>query len=244
MIANFIYGAQPVQEFIRKHPQLIKTIWAKDPEIWQKLVKHTKKKIIVHKVTSFELSKMAGQEANHQGVVAEIQEYQYLAPLDLWKQLSGREKDLILVLDQVHDPHNFGAIIRSACLFGVKNILILNRKQVEVTPTVVKTSAGTAFDLKITKVPNLHQALETLKELGYWIYASNLNEHATDIRKVDFATKSVLIVGNEGDGIRPLLTKTSDFNIYVPIRPEIDSLNVSTATAVMLFAIASQLKLV
>ncbi|ATZ16699.1 23S rRNA (guanosine2251-2'-O)-methyltransferase [Entomoplasma freundtii] len=244
MAMNLIYGNQPVQDFLLKRPQLIRKIWTKDPEVWLARIQKTGRKITVNKLNPIELGKLAGKEANHQGVVAEIQEFQYFPAIELWKQLPQRDKDLVLVLDQIHDPHNFGAIIRSACLFGVQNIIMLNRHQVEVTPTVVKTSAGTAFDVKITKVANLYQALETLKENGYWIYASNLNQEAQDLRNVDFAAKTVLVVGNEGDGIRPLLTKASDFNVYIPIRPEIDSLNVSTATAIMLFAIATQLKLV
>lgn len=241
---NLIYGKHAVEEFLEKHPQLIKKIWVKDRIAFTQLQKKYINQFPILHIDGQKIEKIIGEDVNHQGWLAEIKEYNYLPFLELEKQITKRHQDLILVLDQIHDPYNFGAIIRSASLLGVKNILILNHRQVAVNSTVVKTSAGTVYDLQISKVNNLSQTLNVLKKNGYWIYASNLNQKAVDIRQVKFAAKTVLIIGNEEKGVSELVTKNSDQNVFVPSNKNIDSFNASVATALILYEIANQLKLI
>jgi len=113
------------------------------------------------------MEKMFDQKVNHQGYVAEIKEFNYTPFNELLAAINTQEKAIVLVLDQIHDPYNFGAIIRSAALLNVSYLIILDHKQVLVNPTVVKTSAGTAYDMIISKVNNLTNALEKLKEVGF-----------------------------------------------------------------------------
>ncbi|MBY7704401.1 hypothetical protein JIY74_29650 [Vibrio harveyi] len=110
---------------------------------------------------------MFDEHVNHQGIVAEIKEFNYTPFSELLDFVNQQEKSFILMLDQIHDSYNFGAIIRSAVLLGVDGIVILDRKQVQVNPTVVKTSSGTAYDIKISKVNNLSNAISQLKDNNF-----------------------------------------------------------------------------
>jgi len=117
--------------------------------------------------TNQKMEKMFEQKVNHQGYVAEVKEFNYTPFGELLNAINELEKAIVLVLDQIHDPYNFGAIIRSAVLLNVGYLVILDRKQVLINPMVVKTSAGTAYDLQICKVNNLANALEKLKAAGF-----------------------------------------------------------------------------
>ena len=137
-------------------------------------------------------------KGNHQGVVAAVSSYEYYALEDI---ISDKEYPLILLLDQLEDPHNFGAIIRTAAAVGVDGIIILDRRSVSVTPTVTKIAAGAIDNVKIVKVNNLNRAIDTLKDLGYWIVGSDLRK-AVPYTDIDFKMKTVLVMGSEGKGMR------------------------------------------
>jgi 23S rRNA (guanosine2251-2'-O)-methyltransferase len=124
-------------------------------------------KINVIKSNDEELSKMFYDEVNHQGIVAEVKEYNYVPFSEAISKLKKKEVSIVLILDQIHDSYNFGAILRSASLLGVDQVIILDRKQVSVNSTVVKTSAGTVYDLSISKVTNLNNAIKELQQNGY-----------------------------------------------------------------------------
>ncbi|AVP49530.1 23S rRNA (guanosine(2251)-2'-O)-methyltransferase RlmB [Williamsoniiplasma luminosum] len=243
MKPNLIYGKHAVEEFLNKHPKMIKFIYVKNINEFENNQNINEFNIKVIKKNEIDLNKMFDEVVNHQNVIAEVKEYNYKPFGEIKNKLATRETDLILILDQIHDPYNFGAIIRSATLLGVKNIVIMDHKQVMVTPTVVKTSAGTVYDLEISKVSNLNNVIAELKKQGYWIYSSNLNKNAQDIRDVDFAQKTALIIGNEQYGVSDLLTKNSDLNIFIPSTKIIDSYNVSVATGILLYEIGKKIKL-
>lgn len=174
------------------------------------------------------------RENNSQGVVAYLSEYNYYVTLDqfLEKELI-KDKSTIVVLDQIQDPRNFGAIIRSCECFGVKGIIIQDRNNVKVTETVIKTSAGAIEYVDIIQVVNISQALDKLKKYGYFIYAT-AGEAKTNYNSVNYADKSVLIVGNEGDGIRKKVREHSDMIVKIPLKGKVNSLNVSVATGICL----------
>lgn len=174
------------------------------------------------------------REENSQGIVGYISEYDYYITLEelLEKELM-KEKSLIVVLDQVQDPHNFGAIIRSCECFGVQGIIIQDRNNVKVTQTVIKSSAGSIEHIDIVQVVNISDTLDKLKKYGYFIYAA-AGEGQTLYKNVDYAEKAVLVVGNEGNGIRKKVREHSDMIVKIPMYGKINSLNVSVATGIFL----------
>ncbi|AEM68459.1 23S rRNA (guanosine(2251)-2'-O)-methyltransferase RlmB [Mycoplasma putrefaciens] len=240
MNKNLIYGKHTILEFLEKHPKMLKTIWTKDLA-YLKSFNLNDYKVQIIKTTEKNLDQMFDQTVNHQGMVAEIKEFNYTPFSELLTILKAQTTSLVLLLDQIHDPYNFGAIIRTAVLLGVDGIVILDRKQAQVNSGVLKTSSGTAYDLKISKVNNLTNAIKQLKDHGFWVYSTNLNNKSVDFRTVDFANKSVLVIGNEQKGVSDLVTKNSDLNIFIPSNKTIDSFNVSVASALICFQIATKL---
>ncbi|WP_245576617.1 23S rRNA (guanosine(2251)-2'-O)-methyltransferase RlmB [Mesoplasma seiffertii] len=238
---NLIYGRHAIEEFVQKHPKMIRKIWVKDFKYLEKFTSLDQFGIKVIKTTDEQLDKMFYESVNHQGIVAEVKEYNYVPFAEALDSLKEKATAIVLMLDQIHDSHNFGAILRSASLLGVDQVVMLDRKQVSVNSTVVKTSAGTVYDLNISKVSNLSNAIKELQQQGFWVYSTNLNKDSVDVRKVDFAQKSVLIIGNEQKGVSELVTKNSDMNIFIPSTKTIDSFNASVAAAIVLFEVANKI---
>lgn len=149
-----------------------------------------------------------------------------------------REKATILILDCITDPHNLGAMLRSADQFNVDCVIIPQRGSAKESATVMKTSAGAARYVKIFIVPNLKRSIELLKQYHFWIYGTDTN--GTSLQKEKFASRSALIMGNEGKGMRALTAESCDKIITIPTRGHIDSLNVSVACAIILYELYLQ----
>lgn len=173
---------------------------------------------------------------NHQGIIIDMEDYQY-TPLN---KILNREDDKILLLDHILDPHNFGAIIRTAVAAGFNAIIIPNDRQVLVNSTVVKTSVGAVFDIDIVLVTNLNNTIKTLKDNGFWIYGTVMN--GEDYRDVDYNGKTCLIIGNEEKGISKLVKENCDFLVTIPISPKIDSLNASVAAGILIYEVVRSRK--
>jgi 23S rRNA (guanosine2251-2'-O)-methyltransferase len=154
------------------------------------------------------------------------------------KELPESPLPLILMLDGITDPHNFGAILRTADAAGVNAVIIRERRQVHVTDAVVKASAGAAYTVPIFEVVNLSQTLRMLGENGFWSAAAATGEDSKPYREHDWNIRTVLIVGAEGAGISDLIKKEADVRISIPMSGKIDSLNVSVATGILLFEAA------
>lgn len=238
---NLIYGKHAIEEFVQKHPKMICKIWVKDYKYLEKFTDLDQFGIKVIKSNDEQLAKMFYEDVNHQGMVAEVKEYNYVPFAQALLNLKEKKSAIVLLLDQIHDSHNFGAILRSASLLGVDQVVILDRKQVSVNATVVKTSAGTVYDLNISKVSNLNNAIKEFQQNGFWVYSTNLNKNSVDMCKVDFAPKSVVIIGNEQKGVSELITKNSDMNIFIPSTKTIDSFNASVAAGLVLFEVANKI---
>jgi len=239
---NLIYGKHAVIRFLENHPNMVIKVYtshAKDL-LASGLVDEPQ----VTSSTNDKLAKMFNEPVNHQGYVASVKEFNYTPFKEMLNELAVLPTAGVLILDQIHDPYNFGAMIRSALLNNVKHIIILERKQVPVNATVVKTSAGTVYGAKIAKVTNLNQAMKELQNLGFWMYASNLNASAQNLHEVKFAEKSALLIGNEQKGLGELVTKNSDVNVFIPSSQIIDSYNASVAAGILLYTLSSQLKLI
>jgi 23S rRNA (guanosine2251-2'-O)-methyltransferase len=158
--------------------------------------------------------------------------------LEFIETLNTGDSPLLLMLDGIEDPHNFGAILRSAYASGVAGIVIRSRRQAPLTDTVFKTSAGAAALIPIFEVPNLEQLVRALKPLGWWAVAAQMGESATDYHDLDWQRATILIVGAEGKGVSDLLRKRSDDLVSIPMPGGIDSLNASVAAGVLLFEAA------
>lgn len=232
---SLIYGKHAVNEFIKKHPNLIKKIYVSNNF---KVESNEFDFHVIHTDVK-KIEAMVGVEVNHQGVVAEVKEFNYKPFDEALYELNNEGPKLVLILDKIQDPYNFGAIIRSASLLGVDQIVILDHKQVFVNSTVVKTSAGTVYDMKISKVTNLSNAIKDLQKNGFWVYSTHLNSESTDMRKVDFANKTAIVIGNEHKGVSELVMKNSDMNVYIPSTNTIDSYNANVATSLILYYVAN-----
>lgn len=182
-----------------------------------------------------EISKLddLSSKGNHQGVVLEVKPFEYSDLTTIINISKKKEHPLILILDEIEDPHNFGAIIRSADAFGVDGIIIKKQNQVPVTMTVSKVSTGAIEFVKIAQVANLSVAIDKLKENGYWIYSAD-GSGKDDYQKIKYDGPVALVVGSEGRGISRLVLKNSDFIIKIPMNGHVNSLNVSVATGILL----------
>ncbi len=175
-------------------------------------------------------------EDNHQGIIIDMEDYQYTP----FSKILEKEYDKILILDHILDPHNFGAIIRTAVASGFNAIIIPNDRQVLVNSTVVKTSVGAVFDIDIVLVTNINNTIKTLKDNGFWIYGTVMN--GEDYSSVDYNGKVCLIIGNEEKGISRLVKESCDFLITIPISPKIDSLNASVAAGILMYEVVRNRK--
>jgi len=176
---------------------------------------------------------------HHQGIVAVIRPYDFIDLDVLLRQADSQAFGLLLILDSIQDPQNFGAIIRNAEAFGAAGIIIKKDRQVGLTATVAKVSAGSIEHVAIAQVINLSQTIKQLKQAGYWIVSTAI-AGAIDYRSFDYKRKIALIVGSEGDGVSPLLLKNSDVIVQIPMVGQINSINASAASAVLLSHIHSQ----
>lgn len=185
-----------------------------------------------------ELDKMA-ETKSHQGIIAEVEDYKYVEVSDILEYArTKREDPFIILLDEIEDPHNFGAIIRSAECVGAHGIIIKNRNQAMVTATVVSASAGASEYMKIARVNNLSKTIEELKQDGLWFACADMD--GTPMTKTNLKGSIGLVVGNEGSGVSRLVKEKCDFIVKIPMKGHIDSLNVSVATGVLLYEINRQ----
>ena len=176
----------------------------------------------------------------HQGIIGKISLDKLIRPYqEFIKDFKINNDTLILILGEIQDPHNVGAIIRSAVAFGASAILIPKHNQAPITSTVIKVSVGMAFQIPLVEVGNVNQIVRDLKDKGFWIYG--LDEKADqNITDESFDQPTVFILGNEAKGIRQKTLELCDTLISIPINPKCESLNVAASTAVAIFAWSQQ----
>lgn len=184
------------------------------------------------------LDEMSGG-AKHQGVIAIAAEMNYSTVEEILAYAEERgEKPFIVLCDGIEDPHNLGAIIRTAECSGVHGVIIPKRRAVGLTSTVAKSSAGALSHMRIAKVTNLAVTLDELKERGLWAYAADMD--GTDYRSTDMRGGSVIVLGSEGFGISRLVKEKCDFVVSIKMYGQVNSMNVSCAAAVILTEVAHQ----
>jgi 23S rRNA (guanosine2251-2'-O)-methyltransferase len=209
-VAEFIYGRRPVTEAERGR-RAVHRVW-RAPE-----------------TPPEELEKRCGSP-EHQGVVAEVDPYPYADP----GSLLDAEDALVVVLDEIQDPHNLGAVCRSAEVAGASGVVIPERRAAAVTPAVAKASAGAVEHLAVARVRNIADWLAQAKDAGAWSYGAAADAEAA-YTDVDWKGRAVLVLGSEGKGLRPRVASSCDQLVSIPQRGELDSLNASVAAAVILF---------
>ena len=199
-----------------------------------KIIAQCRDKGIVVKETDIrKLDKLCGYE-QHQGIVAIASEKEYVEIEDLIEIARDRgEKPLIVIADNVSDPHNLGAIIRCAEGAGAHGIIIPKRRSACITPAVTKASAGAVEHLAAVKCVNVTETIKKLKEYGLWVFAAEAD--GEDYTKVDFDVPCAIVLGSEENGVSALVKKNCDYIVSLPMRGKVNSLNVSTASAVLLY---------
>lgn len=227
-MTKYIYGKNSVLDALKANYPIKKIYLLKGHDIKLNFKN-------VEYLTNFELNKLIN--GNHQGYIAEIEEYKYY---DLGSIFKDRAQ-FVLMLDHIQDPQNLGAIIRSANAFSVKHIIIPKDRSASITPTVLKISSGGFNNIKIIKVASLFDAINQLKKNDFWVYATALNNKAINVCKASFNFPLCLIMGNEEKGVSNTLLNISDQNVYIAQSGEVQSLNVSVATGIMLYEINKKL---
>ncbi len=197
------------------------------------------KKVNVQYTDKVKLEFLCGVK-NHQGVVAYLAAKEYCSIDDILS--FAKEKDeppLIVIADEITDPHNLGAIIRTADACGAHGMIIPKHRGVGVTPAVSKASAGAVLHMPMAKVTNISAAIDELKSKGVWIYGADM-EMSTMLFKTDFSGPCAIVVGSEGFGISRLVKEKCDFLVGIPMRGNVNSLNASVAAAVILYEVMRQ----
>lgn len=213
-----VYGMNVLKELDKKK---IKKVFTSRKEVCKYC---SENKIKYELVDNHLLNKMCVY--NHQGVVIDAFDYDYYTLKDI-------EGNLVLILDHLENPHNFGAIIRTCASVGIKSIIIPKDRSVGVTDVVVKTSVGTINYVKIIMVNNLVATIKTLQKEGFFVYAASME--GTDFRKVDYSNKVALVIGNEGSGVSRLVKESSDCLISIPMNKNVESLNASVAASILIY---------
>jgi 23S rRNA (guanosine2251-2'-O)-methyltransferase len=223
-----LYGRNPVREALRG-PRAVKRIWATqralDGEDWLGSSE-------TRAVDGAEIERLCGSP-EHQGVCAEVSDYRY-ADADA---LLAAEDALVVCLDEVQDPHNLGAVCRVAESAGAAGVVIPERRSAEVTPAAAKASAGAIEHLPVARVGNLANWLGEAKQAGAWVYGAEAGPEAAPYDTLDYNGRVVLVLGSEGRGLRPRVADSCDQLVSLPQRGRLNSLNVSTAAAALMYGI-------
>ena len=176
----------------------------------------------------------------HQGVIALVAAHEYCTIDDILEEAASRgENPLIVVCDELSDPHNLGAILRSAECAGAHGVIIPKRRSVGLTATVAKASAGAIEYMKVARVTNINNAIGELKEKGVWVFGTAA-EGSIPMYKADLSGAAAIVIGNEGDGISPLVRKNCDVMVNIPMQGKISSLNASAAASILLYEAVRQ----
>lgn len=237
--ANLIVGRNPVTEALKSGREIDKLLVSATEGSMIKILAQAKEKgIPVMKVEKAALDRIAPGQA-HQGVAAYISPYEYAELDDIFaKADAAGEEPFIIILDNLEDPHNLGAIMRTAECAGAHGIIIPKRRACGLTDVVAKASAGAIEYMPCVKVTNIAQTIEELKEKGIWVAACDMG--GQEYYKADLTGKLAVVVGSEGFGISKLVREKCDFVVSMPMLGKITSLNASNAAAVIIYEVRKQ----
>lgn len=239
-MADTIIGRNAVMEALKSDREIEKLMVAKGAEgSIRKIVGMAKdKKIPVHYSDKTALDRIA-DGGNHQGIAAQVSSYQYCQVEDILDRARKRGEDpFLIILDGLEDPHNLGAIMRTAECCGAHGIVIPKRRSVGLTETVAKASAGAIEYMLCAKVPNIGQAIDKLKAEGVWVAACDMG--GQPYTRQDLTGSLAVVVGSEGAGISRLVREKCDFVVSIPMKGKISSLNASNAAAILMYEVVRQ----
>ncbi len=240
---DLLWGVHPVLECLQQHPEQIAELFVQKERRGEKvtaIVALAKEQgLRLRFVDSLKITGEGSGEVRHQGVIARTTEAGLLDFNVFAERLQQRiekgEPCRIVVLDSLQDPHNVGAIIRSALASGAAGVLTTRERSAPLGGTAAKSSAGAMAHIDICQVTNLVTALAALKELGFWVFGAVKDDVAQSLYQTDLTVPACLVVGSEGKGIRPLVKKECDLLLSIPMSGQLDSLNSSVAAGVFLF---------
>lgn len=231
----YIYGKNVCCERINSNDKIVRAYVSnkfRDRDIVDKLFA---KKVKVNFVDNKVLDKKV--DGNHQGIILEVDDIKTYTLDNLINIIKDKDNPLVVMLDHLEDPHNFGAIIRTCEALGIDGIIIPNDRSVRITSTVIKTSVGATDYVKIIRVANLQVAIKKLKENGFWIVGTDMR--GDDYTKLDYNLPICLVIGNEGHGMSGVVKNNCDFIATIPMSGKINSLNASVSCGIILSQIVN-----
>ena len=228
-------GVHALQEVLKYVPdRLLKVYTVGAQERKHRLIDECEKRgVPVQRVSMELLTKMAGSDS-HQCFVAHVQGRKFWDVPEFLEKMEDQDRVFVLMLDQIFDPQNFGALLRAAECFGVDGVVWSKNRGCDLTPAVAKASCGASELIRLLRISNLADSVEKFQKNGFEIVASLADPKAQSCVDFSYAPKTLLIVGSEGEGIQPLLRKMADRFLYIPLKGKIESLNVSQAASVLL----------
>ena len=232
----YIYGKHALMEALAHTPRVIRKVYLapdmRDAELRALLTRHA---IFAAPLAPGKGKELVGRDTTHQGVIAIMDPSSLLVSLDdFLKALDIKTNPSVAVLGEIQDPHNVGAIIRSAAAFGLSGVLIPEHNQAGITGAVVKASSGMVFSIPLVSIGNVNHTIKVLKEKGFWIYGLAMNG-ATKLGAEAFDAPSAFVIGNEGAGIREKTLVACDVTLKIPMHERTESLNAAVSAAVVFY---------
>lgn len=228
----YICGRNVAKEYLLNN-EIINNIYLQENFSDQEVLRLIeKKKYNVKIVKKYELDKMTKE--NHQGIILKVNDFKY-SDLD---SFTNKDDSLVVLLDHIEDPHNFGAIIRTCEAANVDGIIIPKNRSVDVNSTVIRTSVGATKYVPVAQVTNIKSTIDKLKKDGYWIVGTDMN--GTNYSQIDYKGKTCIIIGNEGSGMARIVRENCDFIAEIPMKGKINSLNASVAAGIIIYEAVKQ----
>lgn len=236
--SNIICGRNPVLEALRSGREIDRLLVAHGTgggSVTAIIAKCRAKGILIKEISPQKLDYYCGG-ANHQGVAVMFASQEYAAVEDMFALAETRgEKPFLIICDEIEDPHNLGAIIRTAEATGVHGVIIPERRSASLNATVAKAACGALEYVPVARVTNIANTIDALKERGVWVFGADMD--GDDYTRTDFDTPCALVIGNEGKGIGALTAKKCDAVISLPMRGKINSLNASVAAGILMYEV-------
>ena len=232
----YIYGKHALTEALKNSPQSIKKVFLASENDKTLISLLAKNNISYGKLGKGELAGDVSEDKTHQGVIGLVSLDKLVISYEQFiKNLSITKDTCLVIMGELQDPHNVGAIIRSSAAFGIAGVLMPEHNQAPVTGAVVKVSAGMAFRVPLVRIGNINTVIRDLKDRGFWIYGLD-GEAKTSIVDEQFDAPTAFILGNEAKGIREKTAELCDIMLSIPMHPQCESMNVASSTSVALYA--------
>ena len=235
---DYIYGKHAVLAMLAEHPKKVTKLYIKDTlsaDVAGEFMALAKKYAIPYIQMNESWFRMNMPDVNHQGLALTATEIGYAELGTFLESIKDVTNPLVVLLDELEDPGNVGAIIRSACAFGVSGILMPKHRQVGVTGAVMKASVGTAARIPIVRIGNVNDTIKKLKDEKFWIVALDMDGEK-NVGEYEFDTPTCLVIGAEGEGVRAKTLENADFRLRIPMGNNVESLNASVSAAIAMYS--------